>query len=250
MALLQGGGYAEYAVAYESSTLHAPPSLDMQTLTSIPEQWMTAYQLLFAVGHLQAGETVLLHAAASGVGQAAIQLATRAGATCFATCRSDEKTACCLEMGARAAFNVAQGPVFADLVRSQNSGKLADLILDPIGGGPSANENMDALAVDGRWVFYGTMGGKGIADETLASKILGKRASLIGSTLRSRPQEYKSKLAQALEREVVPAIASGELKVLIDSVYPMTTEGVQQAHLRMGANENIGKIVLTVREEE
>jgi tumor protein p53-inducible protein 3 len=249
MALLQGGGYAEYAVAYESSTLHAPPTIDMKILTSIPEQWMTAYQLLFTVGHLQAGETVLLHAAASGVGQAAIQLATRAGGICFATCRSDEKTACCLEMGARAAFNVAQGPVFADLLRSQNNGKLADLILDPIGGGPSANENMDALAVDGRWVFYGTMGGKGIVDETLASKILGKRASLIGTTLRSRPQEYKSKLADALEREVVPSIASGDLKVLIDSVYPMTTEGVQQAHLRMAGNENIGKIVLTVREE-
>jgi NADPH:quinone reductase-like Zn-dependent oxidoreductase len=249
MALLQGGGYAEYAVAYESSTLHAPASLDMKTLASIPEQWMTAYQLLFMVGHLQAGETVLLHAAASGVGQAAIQLATRAGGICYATCRSDDKTACCLTMGARGAFNLAQGPVFADLLKSQNNGRLADLILDPVGGGPSANENINALAMDGRWVFYGTMGGKGINDETIVGKILGKRATLVGSTLRSRPQEYKSKLAQALETEVVPSIVSGDLKVLIDSVYPMTTEGVQQAHLRMGGNANIGKIVLVVNEE-
>lgn len=249
MALLQGGGYAEYAIAYESSVIHSPSSLNMKVLASIPEQWMTAYQLLFLVGNLQAGESVLLHAAASGVGQAAIQLAKHAGAICFSTCRSDEKVTCCLEMGSDHAFNVSNGPHFVESIKSNNNGKLVNLILDPIGGGPYASENIDALAVDGRWVVYGTMGGRGVDDPNIIGKILGKRATIIGTTLRSRPQEYKARLASFIENNVLPHIVSGQFQVLIDSTYPLTTEGVQQAHLRMESNANIGKIVLIVNDE-
>jgi tumor protein p53-inducible protein 3 len=249
MALLQGGGYAEYAVAYECVTMHVPASLNMQVLASIPEQWMTAYQLLFIVGHVQSGETVLLHAAASGVGQAAIQLAVKAGAKCFATCRSELKVQCCLDLGATTALNLDDTTLFNHAIRERNGGLGVNLILDPVGGGPYALENIDALSQDGRWVLYGTMGGRGVDDPNFIGKILAKRATITGTTLRSRDKEYKQVLANAIESEVLPEVVSGGFKVLIDSVFPMTTEGVREAHRVMSSNKNIGKIVLVVSEE-
>ena len=246
MALLSGGGYAEYAVAAECCTLHAPESLDMKTLASIPEQWMTAYQLLFTVGGVKAGDTVLLHAAASGVGQAAIQLATNAGAKCFATCRSDDKVQVCLDMGAVAAFNIKnRGDDFSSLIKEANGGQGVSVVLDPVGSS-YLNQTMESLSMDARWVLYGLMGGKGVEDATFLGKILGKRISLLGSTLRSRSNDYKEALAVALEGEVVPRIVNGDYKVLIDSTFDMTTEGVQEAHRTMQRNQNIGKIVLRV----
>ena len=248
MALLQGGGYAEYALAYETSVILAPPSLNMKQLASIPEQWMTAYQLLFYIGNLQPNETVLLHAGASGVGQAAIQLIKHNNSICFATCRSDEKVACCLELGSNYAFNLSNDSKFVDLIKQNNNGNLINLILDPIGAA-YISENIDSLAMDGRLVLYGAMGGRGIEDPNIIGKILGKRATIIGTTLRNRSQEYKGRLISSIENEVLPHIVSGKFQVLIDSIFPMTTEGVQQAHLRMGTNANIGKIVLVVNDE-
>ena len=246
MALLLGGGYSEYAVASECCTLHAPPSLSMQTLASIPEQWMTAYQLLFTVGGVKAGDTVLLHASASGVGQAAIQLATQAGAKCISTCRSDEKVQVCLQMGAIAAFNIKDhGDDFSSLVKEANGGQGVSVVLDPVGGSYAA-QTLESMGVESRWVLYGLMGGKGIEDAMFLKKIMGKRITLTGSTLRARSDAYKEKLALALEAEAVPRIVSGEFKVLIDSTHDMTTEGVHTAHRIMQRNENIGKIVLQV----
>jgi tumor protein p53-inducible protein 3 len=246
MALLLGGGYAEYAVAYECCTLHAPASLCMRTLATIPEQWMTAYQLLFTVGGVKSGDTVLLHASASGVGQAAIQLATQAGAKVISTCRSDEKVKVCLDMGAIAAFNIKDhGEDFSSLVKEANGGQGVSVVLDPVGGS-YANQTLESLGVDSRWVLYGLMGGKGIEDGMFLKKIMGKRICLVGSTLRARSPAYKEALTLALEAEVVPRIVSGEYKVLIDSTHDMTTEGVRVAHGIMARNQNIGKIVLQV----
>mmetsp|Transcript_1691 Transcript_1691/g.2670 ORF Transcript_1691/g.2670 Transcript_1691/m.2670 type:complete len:351 (+) Transcript_1691:3-1055(+) len=247
MALLQGGGYAEYAVAYECTTMAVPDGISMTTLASIPEQWMTAYQLLFKVAGVSSGERVLLHAAASGVGQAAIQLATAAGAQCIATCRSDDKVACCLKMGATHAYNVKVDTAFSAMVKADSSGSGVDVVLDPVGATYAA-ENLDVINRDGRWVLYGLMGGKGIEDPVFLGKILAKRLTLVGSTLRARPKAYKEELAKAIESEVMPKVVSGEFQVLVDSSYPMTTEGVRNAHRHMASNSNIGKIVLVVSE--
>jgi NADPH:quinone reductase-like Zn-dependent oxidoreductase len=247
MALLQGGGYAEYAVAYECCTLHAPASLCMKTLASIPEQWMTAYQLLITVGGgVTSGDTVLLHAAASGVGLAAIQLATHAGARCIATCRTDAKVACCLEMGAVAAFNIKdRAEDFSALVKEANGGLGVTMVLDPVAGS-YAKQTLECLVMDGRWVLYSLMGGKAINDDMFLGKVLAKRITLVGSTLRGRSKPYKEALAKALETNVVPLIVSGQYKVLVDSTHDMTTEGVQTAHSHMQRDQNIGKIVLQV----
>mmetsp|Transcript_23945 Transcript_23945/g.40727 ORF Transcript_23945/g.40727 Transcript_23945/m.40727 type:complete len:353 (+) Transcript_23945:33-1091(+) len=250
MALLQGGGYAQYAVAYECCVMHAPSSLCMRTLATIPEQWMTAYQLLFTVGGVKAGDTVLLHASASGVGQAAIQLATQAGAKVFSTTRSDDKLQVCLDMGAVAAFNIKdRADDFSTLVKEANGGQGVTVVLDPVGQS-YANQTMESLTADSKWVLYGLMGGKGIEDDMFLKKIMGKRICLVGSTLRARSAAYKEQLAMALEAEVVPRLVSGEYRVLIDSTHDMTTEGVRAAHVVMQKNQNIGKIVLQVRRDE
>lgn len=148
-------------------------------------------------------------------------------------------------MGAVAAFNVKDVEEWSPRVKEANGGSGVDVVLDPVGAS-YAMQNMDVLGMDGRLVLYGLMGGKGIEDPTYLGKILAKRIAVMGSTLRGRAKAYKEELAQAIEREVVPKVVSGQYKVLIDSVHPMTTEGVQQAHRHMATNQNIGKIVLSV----
>ena len=249
MALLQGGGYAGYATSYECTAMHAPAGLSMEILASIPEQWITAYQLLFFIGRVQSGDTVLIHAASSGVGQAAIQLAKDAGARVIATCRSDDKRACCIELGADLAYNIRDTPAFSGLIRSDIGGNGVDLILDCIGGS-YLNENILSCNLDARWVLYGTMGGKAVNDETFLGRLMGKRISILPSTLRGRTKSYKQQLVNSFERDAVPKISNGTFKVLVSSVHPLTTAGVQEAHHIMAQNLNIGKIVLKVAEDE
>lgn len=248
MALLQGGGYAQYTLSYECMTIHAPVGFDMKTLAAIPEVWITAYQLLFKIAGAQKNESVLLHAAASGVGQAAIQLAKANGLKVFATCRSDEKVAACLACGADAAFNVREDTNFADRVKAANGNEGVDVILDPVGGS-YCSENINCCAVDARWVLYGLMGGKQVHDDMFLAKLMGKRISLLPSTLRGRSKPYKEALIRSFEADVVPRIISGEYRIAISSVHPMTTLGVQGAHRKMAADENIGKIVLQIADE-
>jgi tumor protein p53-inducible protein 3 len=248
MALLQGGGYAGYATAYECTTMHAPAGLDMVTLASIPEQWITAYQLLFHIGQIKRGETVLLHAASSGVGQAAIQLAKDAGARVIATCRSDDKKDCCLGLGADIALNVRDIQGFSDVIRSQNSGNGVDVILDCVGASYT-NDNLAICNLDARWVLYGTMGGRAIHDDGFLGKLMAKRISILPSTLRGRSKAYKNNLIRGFEADVVPKIANGTFKIIVSSVHQFTTEGVRCAHKIMSRNENIGKIVLSIRED-
>lgn len=248
MALLQGGGYAQYALSYECMTMHAPTGLDMNQLASIPEQWITAYQLLFKIARVQSGESVLLHAASSGVGQAAIQLAKANGLKVFVSCRSDDKVACCLALGADAGFNLKEDTNFADKVKAANGDKGVDVILDPVGAS-YCSENINSCAMDARWVLYGLMGGKSVHDDMYLGRMMGKRISLLPSTLRGRPKAYKDELIRSFERDVIPRFLSGEYRVQISSVHAMTTDGVQAAHRTMAGHQNIGKIVLTVAEE-
>ena len=246
LALLSGGGYAEYAVADEATVMLAPADLSMNILAAIPEQWITAYQLLFTVAQMNAGESVLVHAGSSGVGQAAIQLARQRNIKVFATCRGDDKVQCCLSMGADGAFNIKdKADSFSDIIKSANSGKGVDVVLDPVAGNYSS-QNIEVLNRDGRWVIYATLGGKGINDERFFGRLMAKRISILPTTLRSRDYQYKAKLSSCVENEVLPSIANGTYKILIDSEFAMTTEGTRDAHNRMAAYLNIGKIVLAV----
>lgn len=150
-----------------------------------------------------------------------------------------------MSLGAMAAFNIKDVTDFSALVKDANTGRGVDVVFDPVGASYIA-QNLEVLEMDGRLVLYGLMGGKGVDDPNFLGKILAKRLSVMGSTLRGRATSYKQDLAEAVEAEVVPRVMSGEFKVLIDSVFPMTTEGVREAHQLMAANQNIGKIVLNV----
>lgn len=257
VALLNGGGYAEYAVADERMVMLAPSNLSMTQLVAVPEEWMTAYQLLFSVARVQPGETVLVHFGASGIGQAAIQLAARHGCKVFATVFGDAKADFCRSMGAAQAFNIAEKTDnFAETVlaavNSDGGGNSisggVDIILDPIGGSYAA-QNLACAGRDCRWVVHGLIGGAGVEDPSFLGKLMAKRICLLATSLRDRGADYLQKLAKSVEAEVLPAAACGELKINIDSVHPLTTEGTRAAHQRLASYMSVGKVVLTVAEE-
>lgn len=246
MALLTGGGYAEFASVDERQIFRAIPGLDMQTLASIPEAFITAYQLCFIVGQVKPGDAVLLHAAASSVGQAAIQLMVRKGITVFATVRSEEKQSRCIELGCQECFVVSSdAPKFCDMVKLANGNKGVDVVLDPVGG-TYLSENIDVLPVDGTMVLYGLMGGTAVTDPTFLAKLMAKRITIAASTLRSRSIEYKAAIVEALQSDPdgIAAIQSGDIQVQVDRTFLL--EEVVKAHSHMSANANIGKIVLMV----
>lgn len=158
MALLPGGGNAEWVAVHEDHLLAVPEGMPWATAAAIPETWLTAYQLLFMVGQLRAGETVLIHAAGSGVGTAATQLAASAGATVIAVAGADSKLEVAKSLGASATVNYKTTPAFSAAVLEATGGRGADLVLDPVAAS-FWKENAAAIAQDGRWVLYGSMGG-------------------------------------------------------------------------------------------
>lgn len=246
MALIPGGGYAEFCVADERCLMRCIPGMEPQQAASIPEAFMTAYQLCFLVGRIKTGESVLLHAAASSVGQAAMQMLTRKGVRVFATVRSAAKQQRCLELGAVAAIVLDSDQAsFTNWVMENNNGKKLDAILDPVGLS-YLPENIDALDFDGRLVIYGLMSGGAVNDPMFLNKLLSKRLTITATTLRNRSTEYKKELIDALSNDPdgLPAVLSGEIKVIVDRTYPM--EDVLQALDVMRKNTNIGKIVLLV----
>lgn len=245
MALLGGGGYAEYAAVEEGLVMPIPESCKFSDAASIPENWLTAYQLLHFLGNVQSGEVVLIHAGGSGVGAALIQLSHLAGAKPFVTAGTDEKIKKAKSLGARGGFNYKTGD-FSDWVESITEGKGANLILDCVGSS-FWEQNIKSLAVEGRWIVYGLLGGGNVSGNLLGN-VLRKRASLIGTTLKSRSLAYKRKLVEEFTEIVIPQFANGMLSTVVDSIFPM--EEIQQAHRRMEANENIGKIIIQVREDE
>ncbi|POZ60691.1 NAD(P)H-quinone oxidoreductase [Chromobacterium alticapitis] len=236
--LVEGGGYAEYVLLDEALAIAKPDELSWVEAASLPEAWMTAWFNLVVKAELRAGEAALIHAGASGVGAAAIQLAAMLGAQVFASAGSEEKLAFCREMGASRVFNYRETPAFGELVKSWGG---ADVALDPVGAGYLA-ENMQALNPDGRLVNIGLLGG--LKAELDFGRLLMKRISLIGSTLRPQPLAVKARLAAALREQILPAILDGRLRATVDSSYPWTQ--VQDAHLYMADNRNQGKVVLTL----
>lgn len=238
--LLAGGGYAEYAVIHEDMALPIPTGVDLMSAAAIPEVFLTAYQALHWLADLQPGERVLIHAGASGVGTAAIQLARDRGAEVLVTA-SAPKHALCHRLGADRTIDYRTESFF-QVVQDHTRGRGVDVIIDFLAA-PYFEANLQSLATDGRLVLLGLMGGSKVPEVNL-SYLLRKRLQLIGSTLRNRSLDYKVRLTQALHEAVWPRFAAGSVVPVIDRVLPW--QQAAEAHRLIEANRTAGKIVLRV----
>jgi NADPH2:quinone reductase len=240
-ALVAGGGYATYCIAPAEQCLPVPKGLDMAEAAALPENWFTVWTNIADRGRLQAGESILIHGGASGIGVAAIQLARLLGAKrIFATAGTDEKCRYCESIGAEKAINYKTED-FAARIQELTDGKGVDVVLDMVGGKYFA-PNVKSLAEDGRLVIIAVQGGpKGEGDLSL---LMRKRLIVTGSTLRPRPVAFKGQIARALEEKVWPAFADGRLKAVIDSRFPLAEAAA--AHSRIDHADHIGKVLLTV----
>lgn len=243
MALLSGGGYAEYVTVPFNHLVPIPSSLSYRTAAAIPETWLTAYQLLFLVGKGQPGETVVIHAAGSGVGTAAVQLASKAGMHVIAIAGSDDKLVTVKTLGAKETINYkSPGIDVAQLVKTYTDNKGADLILDPIGAS-FTKINSEAIRMDGRWVLFGSMGGL-VPDGPFLGAILRKRIQLLGTTLRNRDDGYKANLVDQFNQHVLPLISNGTYTPVIETELPL--ENIMDAHALIESNITTGKVILKV----
>jgi putative PIG3 family NAD(P)H quinone oxidoreductase len=240
MALVVGGGYAQYCVAHESHCLPIPAGLSMNDAAAIPETFFTVYHNVFERGRLKAGETFLVHGGSSGIGTAAIQLAHATGARVITTAGSAEKCEACRTLGADLAINYKTED-FVAATKGATGGKGADVILDMVGG-DYIQRNYEAAAVEGRVVQIAFQGSSKATVDFL--RIMLKRLTHTGSVLRSRPVADKGAIARGVEQHVLPLIASGKVRPVMDSTFPLAQAAA--AHARMEASAHIGKIVLTV----
>jgi len=238
--LVPGGGYAEYAIIHKEMAMAVPPGLSLVEAAAVPEVFLTAYQALHWLGQLTAGHHVLIHAGASGVGTAAIQLVQTAGAHPYVTA-SAPKHAACRELGAEATNDYASES-FADRMAAITDERGVDIILDFIGA-PYFHDNVASLATDGRIVQLATLGGSTVEAVSLRA-LMAKRVHLLATTLRSRSRDYKIALTQEFAADVLPQFVGETLTPVIDSTYDW--QDAADAHRRMENNENIGKIVLTM----
>lgn len=239
MGILGGGGHAELVTTHERLCLRVPDSVPLADAAAIPEVFITAFDALVVQGGLRAGGWALVHAGASGVGTAAIQIATAIGAS-IAVTASGPKVAACRDLGATVAIDYTSDD-FVAAVRDATSGQGVDVVLDVIGGDYVAR-NIECVRVGGRIIQVGVMG-SGRADVPVGSLLM-KRAQLIGTTLRSRPLEDKIAITQQVARELLGRFDRGELRPVIDSRFAF--DDVADAHRRMAANANVGKILLDI----
>ncbi|SFS63384.1 NAD(P)H-quinone oxidoreductase [Marininema halotolerans] len=240
--LLSGGGYAEYAVIPGDMAMRIPDELSFTDAAGVAEVFLTAWQALFWIGHLQNNQRVLIHAGASGVGTAAIQLAKNVGAFVAVTAGSQEKLTACQKLGADVGVNYREGPFEPKLREVVGEGGF-DLILDFIGAS-YWDQNMKALAMDGRLVLISALSGSHIKGMNLVP-LLAKRLQVTGTTLRSRSLSYKTQLTRDFAQKGLPLFQQGKLSPVIDHVF--SWENVQAAHRYMEENRNIGKVVLEVK---
>ncbi|WP_318279688.1 NAD(P)H-quinone oxidoreductase [Lentibacillus cibarius] len=245
MGLVNGGGYAEYAVMPASRAMKIPEALSFTEGAAIPEVFLTAYQTLFWIGKLQQKETVLIHAGASGVGTAAIQLAKQlSNAKVIATAGTERKLKFCSELGADVTINYKEQP-FDQAVSDATDHQGVDLILDFVGAS-YWDKNLASIKTDGRWVLIGIMGGSELENVDLMA-LMTKRIQLTGTLLTPRSDAYKTELSKEFAARVLPYIEQGTIRPVIDSTFPI--ENVLDAHQHMEANRNIGKIILSMESE-
>jgi putative PIG3 family NAD(P)H quinone oxidoreductase len=239
-ALLSGGGYAEQAAVPYQMLLRLPDDWSFAQGAAVPEVWLTAFVNLFLEGNLQPGETVLIHAGASGVGTAAIQLAVAVGARAFVTAGSDEKLARCRALGAALVVNYKTED-FLEKVLAATKNEGVDVILDSVGG-PYLGQNIQALRLFGRLINIGLLGGaEGALNMGL---VLGKRLRIVGSLLRPRPLAEKIAITRQFEQRFWPRLTCNELRPVIDRTFPITE--AQAAYEYVLQNKNIGKVILTI----
>jgi putative PIG3 family NAD(P)H quinone oxidoreductase len=238
MGLVGGGAQAEYLLIHEGLLVEIPANLDFVQAAGVPEVFITAHDGLFTQGNLRLGERVLIHAAGSGVGTAAIQLASATGATVFGTSRTPDK----LERARALGLDVAlAAPDFAAETLRLTDGQGVHLILDFMGAS-YLEQNVQALANWGRMVVLATLGGS--QGQIPFGLFMGKRLTLKGVTLRTRTLEEKMAATSAFARGVLPLLASGKVKPIIESTYPLHEIGT--AHTTLAANQTFGKLVLTI----
>ena len=239
--LLSGGGYAQYVSIHKDLALPIPNGFSMEQAAAIPEVFLTAFQSINWLGKLKKGEDILIHAGASGVGTAAIQLAKKIGASNIYVTASAPKHDSCLQLGATKAIDY-QTQNFQSLIQDWTNGKGVHLIIDFLAAS-YFQKNINSLALDGRMVMLSLLGGIKVPEFNLANILL-KRLHIKGSTLRSRSLEYKIKLTHDFKNFAWKAFEDGELKPVIDSIWDW--EEVIQAHEYMEANKNKGKIILAI----
>lgn len=237
-ALLAGGGHAEQVVVAAGQVLPMPTGLSFTEAAAIPEVFATAYLNLFMEAALAPGERVLLHAGASGVGTAAIQLCRAFGNPTFVTAGSDEKIERCVALGAAGGANRHRAG-FAEMVPEWTDGQGFDVILDPVGAA-YLEDNLASLNLDGRLVIIGLMGG---TEANLAiPRMMMKRLRIIGSTLRARPVAAKTEVMDALFDRVWPLIESGRIRPIVEQVIPIAE--ANRAHELIAGDQTFGKVVL------
>jgi putative PIG3 family NAD(P)H quinone oxidoreductase len=237
-ALISGGGYAEYAVAPAPQCLPVPRAMPLVHAAGIPETAFTVWTNLFDRGRLTAGESVLIHGGASGIGTTAIQLAKARGARVFATAGSREKCDACERLGAERGIDYHEED-FVAVVKASTGGRGVDVVLDMVGG-DYMQRNINVLALEGRLVMIGRQGGASSTIDIMP--VLRKRLTLTGSTLRIRSVEEKAAIAAAVRREIWPLFESGAMTVVIDELYPLAAAA--DAHRRMESSGHVGKVIL------
>ncbi|KAH9525307.1 hypothetical protein Btru_001026 [Bulinus truncatus] len=243
MALLTGGGNAEYVTCRYELIMPIPENLDFVKAAAIPEVWLTAYQLLYIIGKLDRNDVVLIHAAGSGVGTAAIQLVKQAGAVAIATAGTDRKIEFATSLGADCTVNYKTGDVAEKVLQHTNS-KGVTMVLDCVGSS-MFEANLKSIGMDGRWIEYGFLGGSQV--NTDLSRLLAKRITMSFTTLRSRSVNYKENLVQEFSKHALPLFENGTFKPVIEKVFPLSD--VAKAHGLMESNQNLGKIVIEAKKE-
>ncbi len=240
-ALVAGGGYAQYCVAPVGQCLPVPAGLDDIAAASLPETFFTVWSNVFDRARLQAGETLLVQGGSSGIGVTAIQMAKALGARVIVTVGSEDKAQACRALGADHAINYKTQD-FVAAVAELTAGRGVDVILDMVAG-PYVAREIDCLAEDGRLVIIAVQGG--VNAELNAGKVLRRRLTVTGSTLRPRPVAFKAAIAASLHQRVWPLLASGAIRPVVFQVFPPAQ--ADQAHALMESNQHIGKIVLDWR---
>jgi putative PIG3 family NAD(P)H quinone oxidoreductase len=237
-ALVSGGGYAEYCVAPALQCLPIPRGLSLVEAAALPETVFTVWVNVFERGHLQPGETLLVHGGTSGIGTIAIQLAHALGARVLATAGTDEKVTACERLGAERGINYRTED-FVEVVREVTGGRGADVVLDMVGG-DYVNRNLQLAALDGRIVNIAFQ--QGFKTEVDFTPLLLKRLTLSASTLRPRSAAAKAAIAAALERSAWPLLAAGRIRPVIAAEFPLAQ--APDAHRLMESSRHIGKILL------